>query len=45
MAEKSFGTYDISNTEPLIRLNVEARADRQLMQEKPQKLLAIMNME
>ena len=32
-----------SNTEPLIRLNVEARGDRQLMQEKTQELLAIIN--
>lgn len=32
-----------SNTEPLIRLNVEARGDRQLVQEKTQELLAIIN--
>ena len=30
-----------SNTEPLIRLNVESRGDRQLMQEKTAELLAL----
>ncbi len=30
-----------SNTEPLLRLNVEARADRQLMEEKTRELLAL----
>nr|MDA3903643.1 phosphomannomutase [Desulfuromusa sp.] len=32
-----------SNTEPVIRLNVEARGDAELMQEKTAELLAIMD--
>ncbi|CBL44634.1 Phosphomannomutase [gamma proteobacterium HdN1] len=31
-----------SNTEPVVRLNVEARADRQLMEEKTAELLALL---
>jgi phosphomannomutase len=30
-----------SNTEPLIRLNVESRGDAELMQQKTQELLAL----
>jgi phosphomannomutase len=32
----------LSNTEPLIRLNVESRGDRQLMEEKTQEILALL---
>jgi phosphomannomutase len=32
----------ISNTEPLVRLNVESRADEGLMKEKTVELLALM---
>jgi phosphomannomutase len=32
-----------SNTEPLVRLNVESRADVALMQAKTQELLALMD--
>lgn len=32
----------ISNTEPVVRLNVETRGDKQLMEEKVQQLLALM---
>ena len=31
----------MSNTEPLVRLNVESRGDTELMQEKTRELLAI----
>jgi phosphomannomutase len=33
----------MSNTEPLVRLNVESRADKSLMEEKTAELLAYMN--
>jgi phosphomannomutase len=33
-----------SNTEPLLRLNVESRGDRALMEEKTKELLAIINL-
>lgn len=33
-----------SNTEPVLRLNVEARGDEALMQEKTQELLALINL-
>lgn len=33
----------ISNTEPLLRLNVEAKGDRYLMQQKTNELLALIN--
>jgi phosphomannomutase len=32
----------LSNTEPLIRLNVEARDDRELMQRKTEEVLALL---
>jgi phosphomannomutase len=32
-----------SNTEPLVRLNVESRGDEALMQEKTRELLALMD--
>jgi phosphomannomutase len=32
-----------SNTEPLVRLNVETRADEALMQAKTKELLALMD--
>jgi phosphomannomutase len=33
----------MSNTEPVIRLNVEARQDKKLLKEKTDELLAIIN--
>jgi len=32
----------MSNTEPVIRLNVESRGDKQLMEAKTEELLALM---
>ncbi|WP_105746534.1 phosphomannomutase, partial [Cronobacter dublinensis] len=32
-----------SNTEPVVRLNVESRADTELMQAKTQEILALLN--
>ena len=34
----------MSNTEPLVRLNVESRADKQLMQEKTEEILKLINL-
>ena len=33
----------MSNTEPVVRLNVESRGDRALMEAKTQEVLAVMN--
>lgn len=33
----------MSNTEPLLRLNVESRADRALLEEKTAELLALID--
>ena len=35
----------LSNTEPLIRLNVESRGDRELMEQKTHELLALLDRE
>jgi phosphomannomutase len=32
----------MSNTEPVVRLNVESRGDQALMEEKTQEVLAVM---
>lgn len=34
----------MSNTEPLVRLNVESRADKELMQEKTEEILKLINL-
>jgi len=33
----------MSNTEPVVRLNAESRADKKLVQEKTDEILALLN--